>query len=1061
MQFNITLNNNVATVDSSNEKVDPIDALNKLKKAASIQFNVKTDIDHVATSLKTLAHTQIGSWTKFWDAIGSLFLSCFGYVTTAKKVDTLFKEIISKHKSDEEKKNDQQGSPDSDKSKSLSPKKSKSPVLSPEEIKRRLIEEREKEAKKFVDGLLPDLSKVESYEISDLVKEINAQINGLDSEKKQACCEYLVSLDHFNLAIKFVDELNPESREVLKEKYGLCPEARSILDANPELKECIDKCDFENLSKLINEGREKKKYSESFFKMMEIWTSCLHISKLIKNHSFDEADALIKTIRFNDVKRDLFDALNDEKQKSLRELTSKLFDFYKKNEIQQLDEFINALDDNNKDFAYSTLAEIDNWNDAKKYASKIQDEKIRDVVLRKCELLDAKECEKVLSEVKYADILSDLNKHEFLKALNLLQNVKDYEPSIYHFIAIKGADFYAKNQDYARLIQILKEIRFRDLRKHYQEIADVIPKAVQNRSLFFYELDTSYSIDHAKRIIESEPDANLKAEGYDYLFKACKEFSNVKWVLDSLADPALKQALTVKYGLHNDRELKALPEYPELKRLIKTDRKQAEAYVNSLNSPSLLLYYTKKSIAQLIDLEDYDEAQKLLSSIRFTDIREQYESKIKSAIESKESDLEEFKEKIQECIQEANFRYVFELIDRTKKPSHREAGYVLIATQTVDFEEARKALAKIQNPEVRKKVITTTALMLMEEVRFNELKELKDNLAAFKFNEARTLIAKSSDECLKNSLKRIVDESEIKYLISKNRYNEALRFIEALSYQSLKREYLIKLEMSKSEPKYPNMANALSRKGSAFPGLDFLDKLDKLLGHDDIDSAFKDIQGCDVIYYIRKIINNYEKSHEYEKALSIIFLMPDAFEYSFMDIINVYLVKGDMRGIELAQMLSINNKFHVLKKALKEVYFKDRQFTEKLIKTLPFKLDSIFYDLILDIDNKDNALELVQRINDAHYLELAEHRIGMKFGDLKLFIKRINPYLWIDDFEEFKKNYKPVNYTVEEFKWIEEKLDKALRYDMKIIQKMYELLLQLATNEADKARISEKIRACA
>ena len=1035
MQFNITLNNNVASIDSSEIKVNAIDALNKLKEATHVHFNVKADINNVATDLKALALSQIGGWTKFWDSLGSLFLSCFGYITTARKVDDVFQVIINKQYVID---NDKQDSPE----KSKSPSKSLSPVDSAEALKRNLVKARENEAKKFVDELVPDFAKVQRHEIKDLVAEVKEKVKTLDEDKQQACYEYLVSLPRYDLAAAFVDMLKDETREILKDKYGICPEVRSIIEKTPVLKECTDKNDWKHFYILAAELKSKGEVSEAFSKVLEISFLTDKVNELIQQQSFDEAETLINKHRFIDIREDLINQIDYAKQRQLSDFRQIVLNYYYKNN-QNLEQYLNLLSNDKKDLAYTFLANVNKFSDAKKYASQITDEKLKLKTFQESGLLSTEEGLKLLSSEEHKDSIDALKDGDYLKAW---QHIR-YISSLSQYIAVAGAEVYAKNKDWARLVYISDDIRFIDVREHYLKLASEMPNDIKTRSKFFYSLETARSIYEAYHSVENETDASLKAEGYDYLLASRALTFDARWLVDRMSDVALQETMKAKYGLHNDQELKAMPEYAQLKRLIKTDRVQAAAYAKSLNA-SLFLYYTKKSITRLLDLEEYDEASKLLVNFRYPDVKDDYTKKIANQLSIKEIVKADFESRIRDCISDGSFDDAFEYIDRVKKPSLKEAGYRLLASQEIDFEQARKAFGFVKSI-----LINGVGCLELDDMSPIVAGPIEIMLRNKQFSEAREYVARSE------SINRIIDQHEIEYLISSKKDAEALKLIEGLPYRSLRRKYLFEIEKIKSERQFPHMAFALANRGNKYPGTELTMKIVETLDSSGIDLLFKGMQGFDVEYQISKIFHRFNSTYETENAIALGFLIFDRTEYDFQKIIEKLLISGDEKGIELSRLLTYSTELKLFKTAIEALYFKNRPFAEKLIKLCSASLDDVYVNLIRLSLDKPSALELSDRILYHRYKDRAKQEIAKKFGDFKLYIETKNSSFWDYSIEEFKKNMQPHEYSTEELKSMEEIVTDNYISDVKVRIELYKLLQEFS-DEENKARIEEKIKVC-
>lgn len=313
--------------------------LSRLRSVTVVRFEkeVVKDVDVIAKELYDLAISQIGSWTKFWDSLGSLLFSCFGYKTTLEKVDVVFKSKQKKDYkiADEEEKGspkrddsplkdeskDKEKSPQSETNSSkkegspnhASPNRDK-PLTSDEqkakdeanlkaEEEKRAEEARVKAeshaalkrfAKEFVDSRLPSLELLTDAFIQDLEKAIDS-ID--EEEKKVACLDYIASLNIFALAIHFAKK-SPHL-DTLKREFGLYEndEVKVFLDAVPTLSECLNRWKFDEAEELISKIANKDE--------VQVLTFVLNTKKfkaLIDRSEYAQAELILNDIRFVDIR---------------------------------------------------------------------------------------------------------------------------------------------------------------------------------------------------------------------------------------------------------------------------------------------------------------------------------------------------------------------------------------------------------------------------------------------------------------------------------------------------------------------------------------------------------------------------------------------------------------------------------------------------------------------------------------------------------------------------------------------------------------------------------------
>lgn len=1028
MNFNIIPENNKATIVLTSDDVRGVEALTALRDATTLCFKAKADKEKVALDLQKLAHSQIGSWTKFWDRLGSIFLSCFGYVTTAKKVDDVVKLILNKQYEIEEEKKE---SP-----KPLSPK------LTSEEIL-------QKEAKELVDSLLPDLSKLERDDVDSLAETLNTEIKAVDPDKQQACYDYLVSVDHYFLAIKFIDKFKPEVQQQIKDKYGLCPEFSDIAKKIPGFDDCFNNDDLKGIKKISDDLKAKNEISEAFFKTVNIILILGEINDLCEKEKFDEATKLVETIRFKDFKNKALSSIDYKKQLALRNFEKMLHELYRQEGHEKLNAYLETLTESKRNEAFFSLASVAVFKDAAHYASKITDEKLRNEAKIKWGLLTDEECEKVLSDVKFENTQKMLKSQDYLKALDHLFR-RDEDPSIVRYVAVLGVEHYLKLKDYARLEQCLKRVNFDDLERHYRKLANEIPDDEKKRSKFLYRLSGEDAW-YARYTINKEEDPALKIEGCEFVINNSESFYEALNFLRDIQDPSIKDKMIVKYGLVESFELEALPESKEMDRLLKIDREQAELYVKGLNSKALYLHYLRKAVDLLIDTEEYDKAALLINEIPFKDLRNHFLEKIKIEKDQYDSRLEAFIQEVEDLLAQGRLRRLFEIYDRVEKPSHKLAALEKLASQFMDSDSARKALDMIQNPELKKRIISATGLLQLNEIKNDEAKAVDAFLKDNKFNSARLVVDRSNITVEKRSLHRIIDEAEIRYLISQNKPIEAEKLIERLSYRNQRQELFLEVEMLKAKLKFPNVAKALSGKSRNVAGSELLHKL----GKENPEQIFKDVEACDE-YYVKRVFEHYYENDDIETAFSLGLLIYKYTEYYLEKMITKAVNSGDRKALNLLRILPLENEIYIVTDAFKELYFKDKAFVDALLAKYGNIFENCYAEIIKKADSKESAINLLRFIKDPYLLNTAKGNIAIKYGDLKLYIESTARVSWEYNLKEFCQNYKRAVYTSEELKSMEQIVDGLYAFNKDDINQLYTYLSESAADEADKVRLIGK-----
>ncbi|MFN4174027.1 MAG: hypothetical protein ACK4HV_02855, partial [Parachlamydiaceae bacterium] len=579
-------------------------------------------------------------------------------------------------------------------------------------------------------------------------------------------------------------------------------DAQVILKDNPHIVECLKKADLEGLEQIIKEAKEKRHFPDCFIEEIEQAALIIRIKKLFRDEDFIEANNLIKTIQFDDLKKLLNEELEEEKQDYLEKIKPELLFQYENEGPEGVERSILALDEVKQDLAYAALSNVNSWQDATYFAAKIKDEALRKDTIKNCGLASDEACEKALSAEKMADVLKAIHKNDFVKAIKSFSYSVYSNSSLIRFIAMKGAAFYASHQDFEKLSLMLTHIRFDDLVQSYQALIDNLSDQEKKRLSFLSKVEEARSIDEAIDFIEKESDEGLRYNGYEYVFKNESKFSTLHYFVNAIKDAPLKESLKVKFGLHDKEEITTLPHYHELEQLIESDLKSAHDFVKSLNSPSLFLYFIQKSIEQHLRKEEFSEAKSLLSLFPYSDLRREAEEKIQRQIENLKSHVETFEEWIQLQIDNAHLEQCFDELKRELRPSHREAGFRLLALQTCDFEAARRALNSIQNAEIKQKVTKDTALLYLDEIHNEEAKQLKTLIDQSRFSEAKKFVWNIDSEYA-NSFKRCLNEAEIRFYISSKRYEDATNLIKTLSYETLKTKFLHQICFAMAKNRYP------------------------------------------------------------------------------------------------------------------------------------------------------------------------------------------------------------------------------------------------------------------
>lgn len=280
---------------------DPLAALEKLRVAAEIKFCEREHptLPALIEDLHERA-SKINFWTNFWDSIGKALFSCLGYKTTAQKVDEVYEALKGKYKTDAEAEQEV------------------------EQKKKPEAEEKPIEAKQEADNKAEDAKPVVEEKVAEIKPEVNQEAN--EADKPQEAKDGVESLDQLRQArIKRFDktlekqELDARRHaaraEFIKAKFSRQPLYLIGLDAK-EIKRFIDQVEDELKKEDVKVKEKVYLYLSTLnhYKIAKHFAGLAHVTldnvdPLIKafkahiqNQKFDEAQKVIDTIRFVDLK---------------------------------------------------------------------------------------------------------------------------------------------------------------------------------------------------------------------------------------------------------------------------------------------------------------------------------------------------------------------------------------------------------------------------------------------------------------------------------------------------------------------------------------------------------------------------------------------------------------------------------------------------------------------------------------------------------------------------------------------------------------------------------------
>ncbi|MFN4174028.1 MAG: hypothetical protein ACK4HV_02860, partial [Parachlamydiaceae bacterium] len=224
---------------------------------------------------------------------------------------------------------------------------------------------------------------------------------------------------------------------------------------------------------------------------------------------------------------------------------------------------------------------------------------------------------------------------------------------------------------------------------------------------------------------------------------------------------------------------------------------------------------------------------------------------------------------------------------------------------------------------------------------------------------------------------------------------------------------------------------------------DHYDRVDDKFKNQDVDSAFLGLEGKAIEKLILYVHHAFLRCGHFNEALSISLLLNDYIPH-LRQIIYILLEKREEDAIKYLQLLPIDTQIDLLQRAIEKSYYVDRSFAEKAIKACPARLDSIFYSMIRNSKDKNEAISLLKRIKGNGYLDYAKDSIAQNFADLKFFIESNNIYTWRFHLEAFKKKFKPEAIDSADFLRLEAIVDVKAKLDRDIAKEVYSFLFASA-----------------
>lgn len=369
--YHITLKDGIATIGTAGADDPALDSLKSLWTAASVDRN---RVDIVAKELKTRALEQIGQLTLFWESIVRLLLSCFGYKTTAQKIDKLYDDIIEKHTAKTEAPIDE---------KPIKPEEVRNIEAEElEEAARKKVEAEEnarqkefadmEKAKSFIHSLDPDF--IHHKNSKKVFRTLDKEISKLPEEERLACYKYLLTVDNLRIAASVLEKLAPDEQEAAENAYGIFvpKKVEDFYKRHPGFLESLEKGEADKIIELSQSMLADKTISPVDATIMTI----ICVSQLIaKGHDIEDS---LKKIRFLDIRNELREQYKNSLLKKIKEIVAK----------EGLDKAENEVKSYKSSFernaGYESLVHLvkEDFKKALYYASFIEDEKRRSKISR-------------------------------------------------------------------------------------------------------------------------------------------------------------------------------------------------------------------------------------------------------------------------------------------------------------------------------------------------------------------------------------------------------------------------------------------------------------------------------------------------------------------------------------------------------------------------------------------------------------------------------------------------------------------------------------------------------